>query len=57
MFRFNMFGYCQVRRENERILKEYMKDFTGSTKQIEDILELTDAFTLLRDENRENQDK
>lgn len=34
-----------------------MKNFDGSTKQIENILELTDVFNLLRDENAENQDK
>lgn len=57
MFRFNMFGYCQVRRENERKLRNYMEDFNGTTKQIEEILELTDVFKLLRDENKPNQEK
>ena len=57
MFRFNMFGYCQVRRENERKLRNYMEDFNGTNKQIEEILELTDIFKLLRDENKTNQDK
>ena len=57
MYGFNMFGYCQVRRENERKLKNMMKDFDGSLKEIEDILEVTNANNLIRDENRENQEK
>lgn len=57
MFRFNMFGFCQVRRENERKLREYMQAFEGSQTQIEDILELTDVYSLLRDESREAQEK
>lgn len=57
MHRFNMFGFCQVRRENERKLRNMMKDFNGSLKEIEDILEVTDANNLIRDENRENQEK
>ena len=57
MFRFNMFGFCQIRRENERKLRTIMKNFEGSEKQIENILELTDVFNLLRDESNENQEK
>jgi hypothetical protein len=34
-----------------------MKDFSGTNKQIEEILEITDVFNLLRDEDRANQDK
>lgn len=52
-----MFGFCQVRRENERKLRNLMKNFEGTTKQIENVLELTDVFNLLRDEDAENQEK